>query len=538
MGKRLLLMVNRRARQGGEAFTQAAALLTELGFEVIDGTPEPGQESVDRIRQLAGGVDLVVVGGGDGTLNTLADVLREAGKPLGVLPLGTANDLARTLNLPTDLTAACRVIADGHRRAIDLGRVNGKHFFNVASIGLSVAVTAGLSRERKARFGVLAYVIAAAEAVWKWRPFRADITVDGMTHRVKTVQVAVGNGRHYGGGLTVAADAAIDDQRLDVYSLEVRGWWELIPLMPALLRGTLAGSPRVRVYRGQMVEVITRRTKKVNTDGELTTTTPARFEVVPNALEVFAPPVTVNTAPAAATLPGEQPVRRLLAWVGRHHLLTLLGVLVFITLGVVVHAGNPAFDEHILRGLRAADDPAVPVGPRWVTQTMLDVTALGGFPVLSLLTLGVVGYLAFRRRWGTALLVLVAAAGGAAVCDGLKAVFDRPRPTVVPHLDTVSTASFPSSHAAASAAVYLTLGVLLAGTVRRPVVRAYLLLWGVLLTGLVGVSRVVLGVHYPTDVLAGWALGLSWALLCGLVARAGWWPRRTRHPNGKGSSPA
>jgi undecaprenyl-diphosphatase len=117
-----------------------------------------------------------------------------------------------------------------------------------------------------------------------------------------------------------------------------------------------------------------------------------------------------------------------------------------------------------------------------------------------------------------------------AVCDGLKGVFARPRPAVVPHLDQVSTASFPSSHAATSAAVYLTLGVLLAGTVSRPAVRAYLLGWAVLLTVLVGVSRVFLGVHYPTDVLAGWAVGLSWAVVCGLAAR---WLRRSGpiHPD-------
>lgn len=528
MSRRVLMIVNRFARQGEAAHADALAHLSASGFEVIDGSPRDGESIKDRIRELASGVDVIVIGGGDGTLNAAAEALVTAGKPLAILPLGTANDLARTLSLPTDIAAACQLIAAGNTRRIDLGRVNGKHFFNAASVGLSVSITHGLSKERKARFGVFAYLIATVEAVWRWRPFRADITVDGVTHHTRTVQVTVGNGVHYGGGLTLAADAAIDDGRLDVLSLGVRGWWELIPLLPALLNGTLAGSPRVRVFRGTKVALRTHKPKRVNTDGELTTETPATFEVVPAALEVFAPPEGIpQPQPAVAPpLPGERPVRKAFGWVGRHQLFSLLlvlmtvgGLLAFLWITSALGGGGASFDESVLRGLRTADDPAVPVGPRWLANAMRDVTALGGYAVLTLLTLGVAGYLAFRRRWGTAALLLVAAIGGALVCDGLKGLFARPRPPAELHLDMVSTESFPSSHAGASAAVYLTLAVVLARTSRRPVVRAYLIACAAALTGLVGVSRVYLGVHYPTDVLAGWAVGLTWALLCGLLAR-------------------
>jgi diacylglycerol kinase (ATP) len=524
MSRRVLLIVNRFARQGEAAHSDALAQLSSHGFEVIDGSPRDGESINERIRELAAGVEVIVIGGGDGTLNSAAVALMKSHKPLAILPLGTANDLARTLNLPSDIAGVCQLIADGKTRRIDVGRVNDQHFFNVASVGLSVSLTDGMSKERKARFGVFAYLIASVEAVWRWRPFRADITVDGVTHHTKTVQVTIGNGVHYGGGLTVAADAAIDDQRLDVLSLEVRGWWELIPLLPALLNGTLAGSPRVKVYRGKRVELRTHKPKRVNTDGELTTQTPARFEVLPRAVEVFAPEplprVVPPSPPVTQTLIADRPLRGTL----RYALLAGCGLLCFLVIAAVVKAGGTPLDEQFLRGARAPEDPAVLVGPRWFTIAMRDVTALGGYTALTLLTLGVAGYLAARRRWVAVAVVLLAGVGGGAVCDGMKLLFARTRPAVTPHLDEVSTSSFPSSHAAASAAVYLTLAAVAASRSSRRAVRAYLVCAAGLLVLLIGVSRVFLGVHYPTDVLGGWALGLTWAALCGLVVR--WFRRR------------
>lgn len=509
--RRALLVVNRRARLGEAAHAAAVEALTSCGCEVIDGSPRGEERIADRLRELGGTADVIVVGGGDGTLNAAAEAILAVGKPLCILPLGTANDLARTLRLPADIPAACQLLSAGHTRRIDLGRVNGKHFFNAASLGLSVAITVGLSKERKARFGVFAYFVSALEAVWHWRPFVAEITVDGVRHRAKTVQVTVGNGVHYGGGLTVASDAAIDDQRLDVLSLEVRGWWELLPLLPALLSGTLNHTPRVRVFRGSQVDVRTAKPKRVNTDGELTTHTPATFEVVPRAVEVFAPPALPPAEAPAPLLPALPTIRR------RHRPAVVVAVAscFFLLVAMVVSAGTPSFDDAILRGLRSPDDPAMPIGPGWLTGTVRDVTALGGYTVLTLMSLAAAGYFAVRQKWAAAVRV-VAAAGGAAVCDAVKGVFARPRPAVVPHLDDVYTASFPSSHAAASAAVYLTLALVLAG--RRPRLRRYLLTVAVLSSLLVGFSRVFLGVHFPTDVLGGWAVGVGWAAACEMVA--------------------
>jgi undecaprenyl-diphosphatase len=177
------------------------------------------------------------------------------------------------------------------------------------------------------------------------------------------------------------------------------------------------------------------------------------------------------------------------------------------------------FDEEILLALRTSD-PADPVGPRWFEETVVEITALGGFGVLALVTLLAVGYLLVLRKWLGAATLLLATLGGTAVSEGLKVGFARPRPDLVAHAVDVTSMSFPSGHAMLSAVTYLTIGALLARTQGRTLLRGYILGAAVLLTLLIGVSRIYLGVHWPTDVLAGWCLGAAWALLCWGAATA------------------
>jgi diacylglycerol kinase (ATP) len=243
------------------------------------------------IRRYQTEIDLVIVGGGDGTLNAAVDAIVDTQLPLGILPLGTANDLARTLGIPNSLPAACQIIAAGNLRRIDLGWVNGKYFFNVASLGLSVNITQKLTREVKRRWGIFAYAAIALQVIWKSRPFSAEIRTQDQSFRVKTVQIAVGNGRYYGGGMAVFHDATIDDQRLDLYSLEIQHWWQIIPLLPAIRQGRHIHWRSVRAIQGQELEVYTRKPYPVNTDGEITTYTPAVFRVMPRAIGVLVPPV-------------------------------------------------------------------------------------------------------------------------------------------------------------------------------------------------------------------------------------------------------
>jgi undecaprenyl-diphosphatase len=184
----------------------------------------------------------------------------------------------------------------------------------------------------------------------------------------------------------------------------------------------------------------------------------------------------------------------------------------------VLEGETHAFDETVLLALRNPADTADPIGPVWLEGMMRDFTALGSLGVLTFLSLAVVGFLVLQGKRRTALLVVVAVGGGIVVSMLTKAGFNRPRPDLVSHGARVFTASFPSAHSMMAAVVYLTLGALLARVQPRLDMRLYLIGLAGALTAIVGFSRVYLGVHWPTDVLAGWALGAAWALGCWAIA--------------------
>ena len=288
--RRVLLVVNARSRSGKPAAENAVRALESAGLRVDHRLCESPDRLPALIRECAAAVDCVVLGGGDGTLNSALPGLLDTGLPLGVIPLGTANDLARTLDIPADINAAVDIIAAGHVRAVDLGEVNGHPYFNVASIGFGVDLTRALTRDSKARWGKLGYLVAAFRVLGRMKPFVATIRVGGTVRRSRTVHLAVGNGRHYGGGMIVSEDAAIDDNRLDVYSLEVSSIFGLIKILPFLRSGRHGRWEEVETMTGQEVVVETRHPRSVNADGEIKTRTPAHFRVLPGAVKIFAPP--------------------------------------------------------------------------------------------------------------------------------------------------------------------------------------------------------------------------------------------------------
>lgn len=175
------------------------------------------------------------------------------------------------------------------KKYIDLGWVNDKYFFNVASLGLSVKITQNLSKEVKRRWGILAYGATAWQVMRRLRPIKAEIRCQGESIKVKTLQIAVGNGRYYGGGMSVVHDATIEDQRLDLYSLEIEHWWKIPFLLPAIWLGRYDLFSELRYLPAQELEIYTSKPYHINTDGEITTTTPAKFRVIPHAIQVIVP---------------------------------------------------------------------------------------------------------------------------------------------------------------------------------------------------------------------------------------------------------
>jgi undecaprenyl-diphosphatase len=211
--------------------------------------------------------------------------------------------------------------------------------------------------------------------------------------------------------------------------------------------------------------------------------------------------------------------RRELMWlfVGLGLCVLLFG---FVSLaGEVTEGDTQAFDTKILKALRDPADLSRPIGPRWIEEPLLDLTAIGGSTVLGLVVAVVAGFLVLQTRYRTAIVVVITWFSGELLNAAMKQVFNRPRPSIVPHLRVVYSTSFPSGHAMESAIVYLTLAAILMRASQSRMTKIYILGIAVLLTTLVGVSRVYLGVHYPTDVLGGWIVGFMWASICWLAAR-------------------
>jgi undecaprenyl-diphosphatase len=226
--------------------------------------------------------------------------------------------------------------------------------------------------------------------------------------------------------------------------------------------------------------------------------------------------------------PGSQGrIAGMLQWLGSHELPVLLALCTilaslwgFAELAEEVMEGEThEFDQALLLSMRNPADLSDPIGPGWVEEIGRDITAMGGNAVLTLLTLAVVGYLLLDGKRRMALVLVVATLGALGVSTLLKNTIDRDRPDLVPHHTQVYTASFPSGHSMLSASTYLTMGALLARVQRRKRMKAYILLVAIIATLLVGFSRIYLGVHWPTDVLAGWTAGAAWAIGCWLLAR-------------------
>ena len=276
---RAQLVINLRSGRARALADATREALREANIEFVE---------VGRPSDVVVDADCIICAGGDGTLLGAIASAISRDLPLGIVPLGTFNDLARTLGIPLDVRGAVHTIAARHERVIDAARVNGQYYVNEASIGVSSRIARLQTTELKQRFGLWGVIATAFSALRYARPVRAEVRFDGRSERMRTIQLTVANSGHFGGFLNIAG-AAIDDGYLNLYSVDIESLREAFGIAYAMLTGRAFNMPGLRTLRSRRFEVVTRRPHHITADGEPAGTTPAVFEVFPKALRVFAP---------------------------------------------------------------------------------------------------------------------------------------------------------------------------------------------------------------------------------------------------------
>ncbi|MGX5913962.1 lipid kinase [Aliidiomarina sp. Khilg15.8] len=283
-----LLIVNPHSRSGqADELDEAIQLLKDSGLAVDVCESESKDEMAEKIAEYREEDGLVIIAGGDGTISSALATVYEHKRTLAILPMGTANDLARSLGIPPDILAAAKVIVAGKKARINLAKVNEHYFVNVAHIGLGVDVTNELTAENKKHFGVFAYLGAFFSVFKRNRSFHVDIETDDWHCSVKAIHLAVGNGRYYGGGNIVDDDSTLLDGQLNLFCLKRQRWWQLLFLGPSLRMGNLQTAGRVICRKAKRFSIKTTKPMELEADGECKTETPAEFEVIPEAIEVI-----------------------------------------------------------------------------------------------------------------------------------------------------------------------------------------------------------------------------------------------------------
>lgn len=282
------MFVNPKSRQGASFVSEIQDWLKEEGFDVLN--PVASDKKIcEVIKDHADQKPVVLVGGGDGSINEALPALMEFDLPLVVIPLGTANNLARTLNIPTDPKEALALLKSGVEDRIDVGLANHIPFVNVVGAGLSTRINREVNPKLKKYLGVFAFVVTAFKIATRMAPFKIEVMCDDRKHRAYTWQITICNGRNYGNGLTIHEEANLKDGTLHGLSTEVEKWWHAFTLIPALLSGRFRGEKNVTTLSGKTMILKTRRPMKVDIDGDIKTKTPVELSVKEKALRVFIP---------------------------------------------------------------------------------------------------------------------------------------------------------------------------------------------------------------------------------------------------------
>lgn len=289
--KKVLVFINSASRQGAASADIVDAWLRQNNIEVLNESQANlgSKNMLDVIRQFREVADACIIGGGDGSVNHGLPALINTRLPVLLIPLGTANNLARTLQIPTNILEALTLLLQGKITEIDIGNANGIPFVNVIGIGMSARVNRAVAAESKRWLGALAFAMTALRVAARMTPFRVTIECDGQLHRARSWQVTVCNGRNYGNGLTINENATLTDQTLHALSTEVGKWWHGLRLIPSLLAGHFNAGQKVTMFEGKEIRIFTSRSKHVDIDGDIKTRTPVKISILPLALKIYVP---------------------------------------------------------------------------------------------------------------------------------------------------------------------------------------------------------------------------------------------------------
>lgn len=252
-------------------------------------TEEQGHATALTREACAAGFDAVVSVGGDGTLNEVVNGAANTGVPVGIIPLGTGADFPRTAGVPTSPLDALDVVLDGDVKYVDLGRVNDRFFCNVAGTGFDATVAERVNRNGKSQSGAIPYVMALVQTLFSYRNTPITITMDGVTHEVTTLLMAVANGRFFGGGMMICPGADMSDGEFDVCVIGDVGKLKTLFLLPRVFSGSHVEHPEVQVLRGREIHIDGPPHVHIQADGEIIGRLPATFEIKPGALPMLLP---------------------------------------------------------------------------------------------------------------------------------------------------------------------------------------------------------------------------------------------------------
>jgi diacylglycerol kinase (ATP) len=289
--KKILIYINPKSRSGREAFAPARDAIKKAGIDFIHLNEEEKQKNPnDLIKKYQHEVDAVLIGGGDGSINYVLATLVETQVPLLLFPLGTANNLARSLELPFEIDGIIDTLKRGEIISLDLGMVNNLYFINVAGLGISAEVNDKVSGDLKKKTGPLAFWFTALKLGPSFKPFKAKITVDNnQPFWRRTRQISICNGKHYASWMVIDEDATYFDEKLHGLSTEVKKWWQWFKLLPSFFKGRYKEEQEVSNFSGEKIKIETNRQLVIDVDGDIQTTTPALFEVKPKAFKLMVP---------------------------------------------------------------------------------------------------------------------------------------------------------------------------------------------------------------------------------------------------------